>query len=68
MKIDRQYRILLMAIPNALEQERGRLVGAMADSSAHVHGKKFAKIEFERLLINSGVTSEEKDDIFMSSA
>lgn len=25
------------------------------------------KIEFERLLINSGVTSEEKDDIFMSS-
>lgn len=26
-----------------------------------------AKIEFERLLINSGVTSEEKDDIFISS-
>lgn len=35
-------RITNKAIPNALERERGRLVDAMADSSAHIHGKKFA--------------------------
>jgi nitrogenase molybdenum-iron protein beta chain len=29
-------------IPAALEKERGRLVDAIADSSAHIHGKKFA--------------------------
>ena len=29
-------------IPAELEKERGRLVDAMADSSAHIHGKKFA--------------------------
>ena len=29
-------------IPKELEKERGRLVDAMADSSAHIHGKKFA--------------------------
>ncbi|MCP3441383.1 nitrogenase molybdenum-iron protein subunit beta [Bradyrhizobium sp. CCGUVB14] len=35
-------RISGKAIPKVLEQERGRLVDAMADSSAHIHGKKFA--------------------------
>ena len=35
-------RITGKAIPKALELERGRLVDAMADSSAHIHGKKFA--------------------------
>ncbi len=29
-------------IPAELEKERGRLVDAMANSSAHIHGKKFA--------------------------
>ncbi|MDG3439195.1 nitrogenase molybdenum-iron protein subunit beta [Nitrospirillum amazonense] len=29
-------------IPVELERERGRLVDAIADSSAHIHGKKFA--------------------------
>jgi len=29
-------------IPEALARERGRLVDAIADSSAHIHGKKFA--------------------------
>ncbi len=29
-------------IPLALEKERGRLMDAIADSSAHIHGKKFA--------------------------
>jgi nitrogenase molybdenum-iron protein beta chain len=29
-------------IPAALARERGRLVDAIADSSAHIHGKKFA--------------------------
>jgi nitrogenase molybdenum-iron protein beta chain len=29
-------------IPAELAKERGRLVDAMADSSAHIHGKKFA--------------------------
>ncbi|MGD9540687.1 nitrogenase molybdenum-iron protein subunit beta [Methylocystis sp.] len=29
-------------IPVELEKERGRLVDAIADSSAHIHGKKFA--------------------------
>ena len=29
-------------IPKELEKERGRLLDAMADSSAHIHGKKFA--------------------------
>jgi nitrogenase molybdenum-iron protein beta chain len=29
-------------IPAELEKERGRLVDAIADSSAHIHGKKFA--------------------------
>jgi nitrogenase molybdenum-iron protein beta chain len=29
-------------IPTELAKERGRLVDAMADSSAHIHGKKFA--------------------------
>jgi nitrogenase molybdenum-iron protein beta chain len=29
-------------IPAALEKERGRLVDAIADSQAHLHGKKFA--------------------------
>ncbi|MEK6813921.1 MAG: nitrogenase molybdenum-iron protein subunit beta [Nitrospirota bacterium] len=29
-------------IPPALETERGRLVDAIADSSPHIHGKKFA--------------------------
>jgi len=30
------------AIPDAIRKERGRLVDAIADSSAHIHGKKFA--------------------------
>jgi nitrogenase molybdenum-iron protein beta chain len=30
------------AIPAELEKERGRLVDAIADSQAHIHGKKFA--------------------------
>ncbi len=30
------------AIPAELEKERGRLVDAMADSQAHIHGKRFA--------------------------
>ena len=29
-------------IPESLTRERGRLVDAIADSSAHIHGKKFA--------------------------
>jgi nitrogenase molybdenum-iron protein beta chain len=29
-------------IPASLEKERGRLVDAIADSAAHIHGKKFA--------------------------
>jgi nitrogenase molybdenum-iron protein beta chain len=29
-------------IPDALAKERGRLVDAIGDSSAHIHGKKFA--------------------------
>src|ERR1035438_9005598 len=29
-------------IPDAIRKERGRLVDAIADSSAHIHGKKFA--------------------------
>ena len=29
-------------IPKELEKERGRLVDAIADSTAHIHGKKFA--------------------------
>ncbi len=29
-------------IPDALTKERGRLVDAIADSNAHIHGKKFA--------------------------
>jgi len=29
-------------IPQEIRQERGRLVDAIADSSAHIHGKKFA--------------------------
>jgi nitrogenase molybdenum-iron protein beta chain len=35
-------RIAGKPIAKALEQERGRLLDAMADSSAHIHGKKFA--------------------------
>jgi nitrogenase molybdenum-iron protein beta chain len=35
-------RITGKAIPEELAKERGRLVDAMADSSAHIHGKKFA--------------------------
>jgi len=30
------------AIPDALEKERGRLVDAIADSAAYLHGKRFA--------------------------
>src|ERR1019366_438334 len=29
-------------IPDSIRKERGRLVDAIADSSAHIHGKKFA--------------------------
>jgi len=35
-------RITGKPIPEALAKERGRLVDAIADSSAHIHGKKFA--------------------------
>lgn len=35
-------RITGKEIPAALEKERGRLVDAMADSSSHIHGKKYA--------------------------
>ncbi len=35
-------RISGKAIPDDLARERGRLVDAIADSSSHVHGKKFA--------------------------
>ncbi len=35
-------RITGKPIPEALEKERGRLVDAIADSSAHIHGLKFA--------------------------
>ena len=35
-------RITGKEIPEALARERGRLVDAIADSSAHIHGKKFA--------------------------
>jgi nitrogenase molybdenum-iron protein beta chain len=35
-------RLTGKAIPPELEKERGRLVDAIADSSAHLHGKKFA--------------------------
>jgi len=29
-------------VPDAIKRERGRLVDAIADSNAHIHGKKFA--------------------------
>lgn len=35
-------RLTGVAIPEELAKERGRLVDAIADSSAHIHGKKFA--------------------------
>jgi len=35
-------RITGKEIPDSLTLERGRLVDAIADSSAHIHGKKFA--------------------------
>jgi nitrogenase molybdenum-iron protein beta chain len=35
-------RITGKPIPEELAKERGRLVDAIADSSAHIHGKKFA--------------------------
>jgi nitrogenase molybdenum-iron protein beta chain len=35
-------RLTGKAIPDALTKERGRLVDAIGDSSAHIHGKKFA--------------------------
>ncbi len=35
-------RIAGVEIPEELAKERGRLVDAIADSSAHIHGKKFA--------------------------
>jgi nitrogenase molybdenum-iron protein beta chain len=35
-------RISGKPIPDALTKERGRLVDAIADSSSHIHGKKFA--------------------------
>lgn len=35
-------RIIGKPIPEELARERGRLVDAIADSSAHIHGKKFA--------------------------
>ena len=35
-------RITGKPIPESLTKERGRLVDAIADSSAHIHGKKFA--------------------------
>src|SRR5664280_2023466 len=35
-------RITGKPIPAAITKERGRLVDAIGDSSAHIHGKKFA--------------------------
>jgi nitrogenase molybdenum-iron protein beta chain len=35
-------RLTGKAIPAELEKERGRLVDAIADSTAHIHGQKFA--------------------------
>jgi nitrogenase molybdenum-iron protein beta chain len=35
-------RLTGKAVPDAIKLERGRLVDALADSSAHIHGKKFA--------------------------
>jgi nitrogenase molybdenum-iron protein beta chain len=35
-------RVTGKAIPEELAKERGRVVDAIADSSAHIHGKKFA--------------------------
>jgi nitrogenase molybdenum-iron protein beta chain len=35
-------RITGVAVPASLVKERGRLVDAIADSSAHIHGKKYA--------------------------
>ena len=35
-------RLAGVTIPDALAKERGRLVDAIADSNAHIHGKKFA--------------------------
>ncbi len=35
-------RLTGRAIPEEITRERGRLVDAIADSSAHIHGKKFA--------------------------
>jgi len=35
-------RLTGQEIPDALARERGRLVDAVADSSSHIHGKKFA--------------------------
>jgi nitrogenase molybdenum-iron protein beta chain len=35
-------RITGKAIPDSITKERGRLVDAIADSNAHIHGKKFA--------------------------
>ena len=35
-------RLAGVSIPAELDKERGRLLDAVADSSAHIHGKKFA--------------------------
>ncbi|ABD89984.1 nitrogenase molybdenum-iron protein subunit beta [Rhodopseudomonas palustris] len=35
-------RLTGVSIPDAITKERGRLVDAIGDSSAHIHGKKFA--------------------------
>ena len=35
-------RITGKPIPDSITKERGRLVDAIGDSSAHIHGKKFA--------------------------
>ncbi|WP_226581607.1 nitrogenase molybdenum-iron protein subunit beta [Acuticoccus sediminis] len=35
-------RLADVKIPEALDKERGRLVDAIADSQAHIHGKRFA--------------------------
>ncbi len=35
-------RLTGKSIPDALTRERGRLLDAIADSSAHIHGKRFA--------------------------
>jgi nitrogenase molybdenum-iron protein beta chain len=35
-------RLAGVPIPDSLARERGRLVDAIADSNAHIHGKKFA--------------------------